>query len=92
MAFGEERLSIVIQKTRQLTMQKTAIRLTRRSAVRNFESSALQPDLRILWKTSIFHLNAYHSIFSMASLRDWTGRSVRSFHSIFFRRVGLPRS
>lgn len=39
-------------------MQKTAIRLTRRSAVRNFESSALRPDPRILWKTSIFHLNA----------------------------------
>src|SRR5487761_1616247 len=33
-AFGVERLSIVIQKTRQLTMQKTAIRLTNRSAVR----------------------------------------------------------
>lgn len=73
-------------------MQKTAIRLTRRSAVRNFESSALQPNLRTLWKTSIFHLNAYYSIFSTASLRDWTERSVRSFHSIFFRRFGVPRS
>ncbi|MDF0492956.1 hypothetical protein [Bradyrhizobium yuanmingense] len=41
-------MSIVIQKTRQLTMQKTAIRLTRRSAVRNFESSALELPLDLL--------------------------------------------
>ena len=35
MAFGAERLIIVIQNTRQLRMQKTAISLTRRSAVRS---------------------------------------------------------
>lgn len=45
---GAERLSIVIQKTRELRMQQTEIRLLRRCAVRSFESSALQPDLRIL--------------------------------------------
>jgi hypothetical protein len=42
------RLIIVIQKTRQLRMQRTAIRLTSRSAVRSFDSSALQQDFRIL--------------------------------------------
>jgi hypothetical protein len=60
-------LSIVIQKTRQLRMQKIEIRLARRWAVLSFDSSALQPDLTILWNVSIFHLNAYHSRFSMAS-------------------------
>lgn len=78
---------MVNEKPRQLTMQKTRSDQPR-SAVRNFDASALQPDLRILWNTSIF-LNAYHSIFSMASSRDWIGRSVRSFHSIFFRRFGV---
>lgn len=29
------------------------------SAVRSFASSALQPDFKILWKVSIFHLCAY---------------------------------
>ena len=42
-----ERFSMVIQKMRQLRIQKTAIRLTRRSAVRSFDSSALQPDFTI---------------------------------------------
>jgi hypothetical protein len=41
-------LSIVIQKTRQLRMQKTETRWARRWAVLSFGSSALQPDLRIL--------------------------------------------
>jgi hypothetical protein len=72
-------LSIVIQKTRQLRMQKTETRLVRRWAVLSFDySSALQPDLRILWNTSIFHLKAYHSSFSMASAREPTGRSVNA--------------
>ena len=35
--FGAARLSIVNQKMRQLTMQKTDIRFTSRSAVRSFE-------------------------------------------------------
>src|SRR5438874_10678004 len=39
---------------RQLTMQKIDIRFTSRSAVRSLDSSALQPDLRILWNSSIF--------------------------------------
>src|SRR4051794_31323578 len=51
-AFGAEWLSI--QKIRQLRMQKTATRLVRRCAVLSFDSSALQPDLRTLWNTSIF--------------------------------------
>ena len=55
-AVGAERLSIVIQQTRQLRMQKTESRLARRWAVRSFDSCALQPDLGILWNTSIFHL------------------------------------
>ena len=42
------RLIIVIQKIRQARMQKEEIRLTNRSAVRSFDSSALQPDFRIL--------------------------------------------
>src|ERR1700676_1133786 len=80
-----DRLSIVIQKTRQLRMQNTAIKLASRWAVLSLDFSALQPDLRILWNTSIFHLNAYHSSFLMASAREQTGRSVISFQSIFFR-------
>jgi hypothetical protein len=35
-------------------MQKTAIKLTSRSAVLSLRSSARQPDLSILWKVSIF--------------------------------------
>src|SRR6267154_817117 len=91
-ASGAERLSIVIQKTPQLRMQKSEIRLVRRWAVLSFDSSALQPDLRILWNTSIFHLKAYHSSFSMASAREPRGRSVISFQSILFLFLGVPRS
>jgi hypothetical protein len=43
-----DRFSMVIQKIRQLRMQKTAIKFTSRSAVRSFDSSALHPDFRIL--------------------------------------------
>ena len=85
-------IDIVIQKTRQLRMQKTATKLVRRWAVLSFNSSALQPDLRILWNTSIFHRKAYHLSFSMASARETTGRSVISFHSTFFLFFGVPRS
>ena len=41
-------LDMVIQKTRQLTTAMIASSLTSRSAVRSFESSALQPDFMIL--------------------------------------------
>ncbi|MCK1504300.1 hypothetical protein [Bradyrhizobium sp. 18] len=41
-------MSIVIQKTRQLRMQRSEIRFVRRWAVLNFDSSALQPDLLLL--------------------------------------------
>ena len=90
-ASGADRLIIVIQNTRQLRMQKMEIKLTSRSAVLSFDSSALQPDFSILWKTSIFHRIAYHSSFSMASRRDRTGKSVINFHSIFFLFLGVPR-
>ena len=40
--------SLVTQKTRQLRMLKRARRFTKRSAVRKRESSARQPDFRIL--------------------------------------------
>src|SRR5262245_7228654 len=73
-------------------MQNSEIRLVRRWAVLSFDSSALQPDLRILWNISIFHLKAYHSSFSMAPWRDCTGRSVISFHSMFFLFFGVSRS
>ena len=86
------RLSIVNQRTRQLMMQKTAMRFASRSAVRSFDSSALQPDLRILWKTSIFQRMAYQSIFSIAAARVRTGRSVISFQSIGLRPLSFPRS
>lgn len=39
-------MSIVIQKTRQLRMQKSKIRLVRRWTVLSFDSSALQPGLQ----------------------------------------------
>src|SRR4051812_44888327 len=78
-ASGAVRLSMVSQKIRQLTIQYTAIKLARRSAVRSLDSSALQPDLRILWKVSIFHRSAYHWSFSMAATRESTGRLVMSF-------------
>ena len=60
---GATRFTIVIQKMRQLRMQNTAIRLTIRSAARSFDSSALQPDFRILWKVSIFQRMAYQVSF-----------------------------
>src|SRR5205823_14298306 len=69
-AVGAARLSIVNQKTRQLRMQNTDIKLASRWAVLSLDSSALQPDLTILWNSSIFHLNPYHSSFSIASWRD----------------------
>ena len=66
--------------------------MVRRWAVLSFDSSALQPDLRILRNTSIFYLNAYHPSFSTASAREPTGRSAISFRSIFFLFFGGPRS
>ena len=71
-----DRFIIVSQKMRQLRMQKVASKLTSRSAVRNFDCSAWQPDLRILWKTSILQRSAYHWSFSMACTREVTGRLV----------------
>ncbi len=60
--------------------------------MRNFTSSALQPDLSILWKVSIFQRMAYQLSFSMASLRDLIGRSVISRQSIGWRSLGGSRS
>src|ERR1700683_5253181 len=77
---------------RQLTMQKIEMRFARRGAVRSLESSALQPDFRILWKTSIFHRIEYHSSFSMASRRERTDMSVTSFQLILFRFRDVPAS
>ena len=59
-------------------MQKSAIRLTRRSAILSFDSSAMQPDLRIFRHTSIFQRIACQSSFSIASARERTGKSVIS--------------
>ena len=73
-------------------MQNSARRLAIRSADRRRDSSARQPDFRILWKVSTFQRIAYQRIFSIASWRDRTGRSVRSFHSIGFRPRGGFRS
>ena len=47
-ACGAVRFIIVSQKMRQPTMQNNAIRLLRRWAVRSRESSARQPDFKIL--------------------------------------------
>jgi hypothetical protein len=60
------RLVMVSQKTRPLKMQNTAGRFTRREAVFSRACSARQPDLRILWKISIFQRSAYHCTFSTA--------------------------
>src|ERR1700722_13618606 len=73
---------------RQSRMQNMAMRFTRRSAVRSFDASALQPDFMILWKTSIFQRNAYQSIFSIASARECTGMSVISFQSMGSQFLG----
>lgn len=73
-------MSIVNQKIRQLMMQTTETGLASRSAVRSRDSSALQPDFRILWKVSIFQRMACQLSFSIASRRDATGKSVISFH------------
>jgi len=73
-------------------MQKSARRLAIRSADRRRDSSVRQPDFRILWKVSIFQRIAYQRIFSTASRRERTGRSVRSFHSIGLRPRGGFRS
>ena len=84
-ASGARRLIMVSEKILQLNTQKTDIRLTSRSAVRSFDSSALQPDFTILWNNSIFQRNAYHWIFSIASAGDSTLRSVISFHVVLSR-------
>src|SRR3712207_8092642 len=73
-------------------MQNGARRLATRSADRRRDSSVRQPDFRILWKVSIFHRVACRPIFSTASRRERTGRSVRSFHSIGLRPRGGGRS
>ena len=69
-----------------------AIKFVNRSAVRSRESSARQPDLRILWKVSIFQRMAYQWSFSMASSGEHTGKLVMSFQSIGARPLGFPRS
>jgi hypothetical protein len=58
-ASGAARFIMVSQKIRHARMQKMAMRLTSRSAVRSLASSARQPDLRILWNVSIFQRVAY---------------------------------
>ena len=85
-------MSIVIQKIRQLRMQKTAISFARRSAVLSRASSALQPDFRILWNTSIFHHRAYQRSLSTAARFAVTGRSVTSLQSIRGRSAGSSDS
>lgn len=72
-ASGLVRFSIVIQKTHQRSRQKIAMKLTSRSALRNFPSSALQPDFNILWKISIFQRSADDFNFSTASVPDLNG-------------------
>jgi hypothetical protein len=66
LSFGRALFSIVNQKIRQPRMQKMAIRLTRRSAARSFNFSALKADLSILKNSSIFHLMEYQVILSIA--------------------------
>src|SRR4051794_35901610 len=70
-------------------MQRTAISLTRRSAVLSRAPSARQPDFRTLWNTSIFHLKAYQRSFSTAARFEGTGKSVSSFQSMRGRRLRL---
>ncbi len=82
---------MVIQKSRQLRIEKTAIRFTSRSAIRSLDASALQPDFKILWYVSIFQRDAYQTSFWMASARKLMGRSVRSFQSIGSRSLGAPK-
>jgi hypothetical protein len=52
------------------------------SDVLNLDSSALHPDFKTLWNVSIFQRIAYHSIFSIASDSDLTGKLVNSFQKI----------
>ena len=52
------------------------------SDVLNLDSSALHPDFKTLWNISIFQRIAYHSIFSIASDSDLTGKLVNSFQKI----------
>ena len=85
-AFGEidwlSRPIIVIQKILQAKILEIEINRQSPSAVRSFDSSILQPDLRILKNTSIFHRRAYHSSFSIAAAREFTGKLVINFQSI----------
>ena len=86
------RLSIVNQKTRQLMMQKTAMRLASRSAVRSFESSALTAGFEDLVED--FDLPAHGvpvDLLDRCGARV-TGRSVISFQSIGLRPLSVPRS
>src|SRR5918998_5959795 len=78
-ALGAILLIIVVQKMRQRRMQKTAIGLVSRSAVRSRAASTRQPDFRILWKSSTFQRWAYQRSFSSAVSGEVTGRSVTSF-------------
>src|SRR5215210_982339 len=73
-------------------MQKTAISLTSRSAVLSRAFSVWQPDFRILWNTSTFHLRAYQCSFSIAAAQVGTGKSVISRQSMAGRSAGSVRS
>src|SRR3954466_10014534 len=86
---GATRLIIVIQNTRQLRMQKTAISFTRRSAVRSRACSARQPDFRILWNTSIFQRSAYQRSQGVhnVEVRDSKGRVGAASVALRYRRI-----
>ncbi len=58
-AVGAARLVMVNQKIRQLKMQNVASRLTSRSAVLSFDSSALQPNFNIIF-TSRLRYRAFY--------------------------------
>lgn len=58
------------------------------SDVLNLDSSALHPDFKILWNISIFQRIAYHSIFSIASDSDLTGKLVNSFQKFCLCLLG----
>jgi hypothetical protein len=80
-------LIIVNQKIRQLKMQNVASRLTSRSAVRSFDCSAWQPDLRTLWKVSIFCLEADPDQNSRELLATFQIRYPDRYHAAHLRTL-----
>lgn len=91
-ASGATRLSMVSQRTRQLRMQRTAIRLAKSLRGPQFWVFRLAAQSQDLVEHLDFPPHGVQLIFSIASERLPTARLVMSFQLIGLRHFGVPLS